>query len=234
MEFKTFKMTEFKALDEPGTFTGYAAVFNNRDLGGDVILPGAFTKTLKDKGGKLPILDSHNPEKRIGIGMLSEDGKGLKVDKGILNLDNPDGARVYSDMKFWQSYDMKLGMSIGYDAIQKEIHTDKDKWTRDLKEVALWEFSPVTFGMNPKAGVTNVKDISSILEEDLDKESAINIIRALKSVLTVEEIKALLSDGAANEQANAPDTHAEVKLDVEFWRTLNKELKERMKNDRRN
>ncbi|WP_410318431.1 HK97 family phage prohead protease, partial [Klebsiella pneumoniae] len=35
---------ELKAVDDAGNFEGYAAVFNNVDLGDDVILPGAFTR----------------------------------------------------------------------------------------------------------------------------------------------------------------------------------------------
>ena len=36
---------QLKEAKADGSFTGYAAVFNNVDLGGDVILPGAFTHT---------------------------------------------------------------------------------------------------------------------------------------------------------------------------------------------
>lgn len=35
---------EVKAVDDAGNFEGYASVFNNVDLGDDVILPGAFTR----------------------------------------------------------------------------------------------------------------------------------------------------------------------------------------------
>ncbi len=42
---------ELKAVDEAGNFEGYAAVFNNVDLGDDVILPGAFTR-VKQPGAE--------------------------------------------------------------------------------------------------------------------------------------------------------------------------------------
>jgi len=40
---------DFKQLDteEDGTFEGYDSVFNNKDLGNDVIRKGAFANTLK-------------------------------------------------------------------------------------------------------------------------------------------------------------------------------------------
>ena len=45
---------EIKEARSDGTFTGYAAVFNNVDLGRDVILPGAFksVKTTSDEIGR--------------------------------------------------------------------------------------------------------------------------------------------------------------------------------------
>src|SRR5262245_1760553 len=42
--------------EEAGTFTGYGAVFNNVDAGGDLIVKGAFKETLREwkKERKLP------------------------------------------------------------------------------------------------------------------------------------------------------------------------------------
>ncbi len=37
---------ELKSISSAGIFEGYVSVFNNVDLGGDVILPGAFTDSL--------------------------------------------------------------------------------------------------------------------------------------------------------------------------------------------
>jgi uncharacterized protein len=240
MEFKTFKMTEFKALEEPGTFTGYAAVFNNRDLGGDVILPGAFAKTLKDKKGRVPFMDNHDSwsgtAKRLGITYVAEDSKGLVIEKGKLILNKKEGMDAWEDMKFYQAEEMPLGISIGYDAINPVVKWEEGTRTRDLKEIALWENSLVTFPMNPKARVRNVKGFGQGFKQLLEdiKAGVLSEEELAELKMEFKELTALLSDGAANEQANAPDTHAEVKLDVEFWQTLNKELKERMKNDRRN
>lgn len=167
MERKTLKL-EVKGLDEAGTFTGYVAVTGNKDLGGDVIEPGAFAKTLKDHDGKVVLLDSHDSysgRARLGILHLSEDSKGLKVDKGVLNLQKASAQEAYADLRFYHENGLPLGMSIGYDAIQKSYETDKGGNTiRRLKEVALWEGSLVTFPMNPKARVTNVKAFEQLAE----------------------------------------------------------------------
>lgn len=212
MEFKTFKMTEFKALDEPGTFTGYAAVFNNRDLGGDVILPGAFTKTLKDKKGKVPFMDNHDSwsgtSKRLGITYLAEDSKGLVIEKGKLILNKKEGMDAWEDMKFYQAEDMPLGISIGYDAINPTVVWEDGKRTRDLKEVALWENSLVTFPMNPKARVRNVKSFGNNFRQILDDIKAGILTEEELTELKAEfkELSALLLDtkGAANIQSEPP------------------------------
>ena len=42
---------DYKGIDteEDGSFEGYASVFNNKDLGNDVIKQGAFSKEMSDK-----------------------------------------------------------------------------------------------------------------------------------------------------------------------------------------
>ena len=48
MERKTFEF-EIKELSEEGQFTGYLSTFGNVDAGDDMIEPGAFKKTLREK-----------------------------------------------------------------------------------------------------------------------------------------------------------------------------------------
>ena len=39
---------QLESIEEDGTFSGHAAAFGNIDNGGDVILPGAFARTIKE------------------------------------------------------------------------------------------------------------------------------------------------------------------------------------------
>lgn len=141
---------EVKQLDEAGVFEGYAAVFGNEDLGGDVIEPGAFKKTLQENP-KMPILWQHDPREPIGVTLEAyEDMHGLRV-KGQLNLETSRGREAYALLK----QGALRGLSIGYDAV-------KELWegtTRRLKEIRLWEWSLVTFPMNLQAQVTAVKAV---------------------------------------------------------------------------
>src|SRR3989304_2263407 len=68
---------EVKATDdEARTFSGLAAAYS-QDLGGDVILPGAFKRTLADwrkaKAKLIPLMDSHSRDSVRGIiGKMTE------------------------------------------------------------------------------------------------------------------------------------------------------------------
>ena len=60
-------------------FAGYAAVFDLPDEGGDVVLPGAFARTLS-KGENVPLLLQHRQGVVAGsIEKLAEDSRGLQV-----------------------------------------------------------------------------------------------------------------------------------------------------------
>mgnify|MGYP000491257110 FL=1 len=59
-EYKTVEFELEGFDDKEGTFSGYGAVFSNIDSGGDIIEPGAFTKTsAKSNSGKSAL--SHGP-----------------------------------------------------------------------------------------------------------------------------------------------------------------------------
>src|SRR5690606_33013716 len=47
-------------------FAGYAALFGERDAGRDVILPGAFARTLAARRDPLPLFWQHRADLRIG------------------------------------------------------------------------------------------------------------------------------------------------------------------------
>ena len=140
--------------EEKGHFEGYASVFGNRDLGNDVIAKGAFTKTLRNKPvKKIKLLYQHKTDMPIGVfESMKEDDHGLFV-KGRIALNSSLGRDAYELMKMG-ALD---GMSIGFRANPKAVHYDKRTKKRTIGEVDLMEISLVTFPMNPKAMVTQVK-----------------------------------------------------------------------------
>ena len=153
-----FKDSSFrlKQLDDEGagSFSGFGSVYNVEDLGGDTIVPGAFTKTLQSNGGKLPLLWQHRSDEPIGTVTASDSNYGLLV-KGQLLMDLPTAQKAYQLLKA----NVVKGMSIGYDTIKATSTPDGG---RILSELKLWELSLVTFPMNEAAQVVSVKSIDQI------------------------------------------------------------------------
>src|SRR5262245_44252464 len=99
--------------EEEGVFTGYAATFS-KDSYGDIILPGAFEKTLKKNAGKIILFWAHDPDQPIGFSVeLREDAKGLFI-KGALALEHSKGKDAYALLKAARAADYRMGLSIGF------------------------------------------------------------------------------------------------------------------------
>jgi uncharacterized protein len=151
---------ELKAVGDDGAVEGYGSVFGVRDSYGDVIVPGAFAKSLAEhKASKTnpAMLWQHNPGEPVGVwDAVEEDAKGLKL-KGRIALDTTRGREAHVLMK------MKAlnGLSIGFVATEKDY--DKDG-NRLLTGIDLWEVSLVTFPANTAARITSVKsaDVGAI------------------------------------------------------------------------
>jgi len=133
-------------------FEGHGSIFGNEDLGGDVVVPGAFKRTLAQhrKAKSLPqMFWMHDPSRVPGKWLsMSEDDDGLAV-KGTL-AETPLGDEVHTLLEM----DAVRGLSIGYRTIDQDFAEDG---TRLLKEIELWEVSVVSLPMNPLAQVAHVK-----------------------------------------------------------------------------
>ena len=141
-----------KAISDEGEFSGYAAIFGNEDLGRDIIVKGAFAKSLTRRpAAKVKMLRQHDPEEPIGVWLdLVEDSKGLRA-KGKLILDTVKGRETLALMRAG-ALD---GLSIGFRTIKDRF--DRAKGIRFVEEVDVPEISIVTFPMNPRATVATVK-----------------------------------------------------------------------------
>jgi hypothetical protein len=159
---------QIKSIAPDGTFEGILASYNTVDLGGDRILPGAFTKTLQERGSVVPLLWQHKSDTPIGDLILTDGPDALHF-KGRLLLELDDAKKAYVLLKAR----VIKGMSIGYDTIKDVM----DNGVRQLKELRLWEGSIVTFPMNESAMVTSVKMVNGKVVEtkdDFNTEFAVN------------------------------------------------------------
>ena len=168
MEHKTLTF-EVKAVDFTGrTLEGYAAAFGNIDAVGDIIHPGAFRKTLSERGQRITVLWQHDPNEPIGRLMEArEDERGLYV-KAVIS-DTTRGRDALALLK-----DGAIGeMSIGYDAVKGGVDYSKSaegKSIRNLREIKLYEFSLVTFPANEQAVVTGLKEATPETDADEGEE----------------------------------------------------------------
>lgn len=132
-------------------FTGYGSVFNNVDAGGDVVMPGAFTQSLKQfkSAGEMPMMFwMHRADEVPGVWIdMKEDSNGLMVHGEILDTSLGRDVRTLLEKKAVR------GLSIGY----RPNEVDWRGETRVLKQVDLIEVSIVSMAMNPLARVESMK-----------------------------------------------------------------------------
>jgi hypothetical protein len=155
MEYKTFPL-EVKEVQETGEFSGYLSVFNNVDSYQEIVMPGAFTKTLAEwtaKGRLPPVLWQHRSYEPVGpFTLMQQDEKGLYVEGVLLVADVQRAREAHALMK----HKVIDGMSIGFETIADEM--DKLSRSRKLTELKLWEGSIVTFPANTLSTVDSVKN----------------------------------------------------------------------------
>lgn len=150
---KSFNL-KIKAVQEDGFFSGYGAVFGNVDWYNDVILPGAFAKSLEkwaEKNKMPPVLWNHNDGEPIGVYTnIYEDEKGLFVEGRLLIDDVPRAKSTHALLKAG-AID---GLSIGYKTKKANQQTNG---IRELIELDLGEISIVTMPANEESLITSVK-----------------------------------------------------------------------------
>jgi len=163
--------SSIKDMDmKQGIVTGYFSAFNNVDSDGDVILPGAFRKSIQENGPNSPKprikhLLNHNTNLALGaLQSLVEDRKGLAYESQI-------GSHELGE-DFLKMVDSGLitEHSIGFQ-VMKWRSSDTltyECWgetcpVRELQELKLWEGSSLTcWGANEDTPITGVKSMTPV------------------------------------------------------------------------
>jgi HK97 family phage prohead protease len=179
-----------KSVSDTGEFDGYGSVFGVKDSYSDIVMPGAFQKSLAawQEKGRLPaLLWQHDMAEPIGIYTeMREDATGLYVKGRLLIEDDPLAKRAHAHMKAGSL----SGLSIGY--LLNDYEYDKDKSAFLLKEIDLWEVSLVTFPANDEARIADVK---SLLERG-ETPPPSKVERALREVgFSGSQAKAFMAKG---------------------------------------
>jgi HK97 family phage prohead protease len=129
-------------IDEGGRFSGYASVFEAVDDGGDIVMPGAFTKSLRQRGrDAIRLLFQHDPKEPVGVWeRVAEDGFGLWVEGRLIGgVPRADALRRLIETRAID------GLSIGF----RTVRATREAATgyRRLWQIDLWEIWIVTFPM---------------------------------------------------------------------------------------
>jgi len=146
----------FKDADTTkGIVTGYFAMFGNKDLDGDIIERGAFSKTIQERGpnGKqlIKYLLDHDKYKVVAkLQVLQEDEKGLYYEGKI-----GSHAAGQDFMKMVES-ELINQHSFGFKTIKEQY--DQQAKANRIKEVFLYEGSAIQFlGANPETNQIGLK-----------------------------------------------------------------------------
>ena len=167
LQFKTLQGA-VKDIDTTGrVVTGYFSSFGNVDSDGDVIIQGAFERTLRERGpqgkNKIMHLWQHDPYRPIGKpAVLKEDDKGLYFETYM-----PETTLGNDTLKLYEAGIINEH-SIGFRVMDSENKGDYN----ELKEIMLWEGSSVTWGANEETPATGIKAIfkdETSLGDEIDR-----------------------------------------------------------------
>lgn len=150
LEYKSIR-GEVKDLDpKRRIITGYLSAFGNEDDVGDIVIQGAFAKSIKERHAKIFFLNQHNWSQPHGkFSTLMEDAKGLYFESMPL----PDTSYSNDAFKLYQAGILNEH-SIGYQVLQDDFDSEG---RRLLKEIKLYEGSNVTLGANAETPFTGFK-----------------------------------------------------------------------------
>ena len=188
---------KIKSYQDSGKVEGYVSIYGNKDLNGDIVEPGAFSKTVLESGGEVVMLLHHDRTRPIGMAKLEEREKGLFL-SGQIATDLPDGELAHKQA----AKGLLRGLSIGYRTV-KEMWDDMAKAFR-LYEVKLFEASLVTIPANPLTLIESVKaehDLIARAAQDIKAGRTLSAATRKRLEAAIEEIQALLTQADASDEA---------------------------------
>ena len=184
MEYKQLAFKAETVADDGRTFAGFAST-PDLDQGGDIVIKGAFGRTIAQRPS-VKMLWNHKAD-LMPIGVytkLEEREGGLYVEGKLSDTQlGRDAAVLLKDGAI-------DSMSIGY--IVKE-HEYKDDGVRVIKDLDLFEVSLVNFPMNEKAVITSVKSLDAREIERVLREAGLS--RSQAKAIACAGVKSLREVG---------------------------------------
>ena len=163
------KNIDIELKDDSGQVEAVFSLFNSLDSDGDVVVPGAVKSGFKNN--QVPMVWSHKWDMPIGKGTIAQDDD-KAVFKGEFFMDTESGKEAYNlvknmgDMQQW---------SFGYKVNDSEYAKADDNSTnaRYLKDLTVYEVSPVLVGANQDTYTLAIKSNTELLKEITEQKSEI-------------------------------------------------------------
>ncbi len=182
---------QFNIDEAQGVVECFVAGIGNKDSVGDIIVPGAFTDSLKRR--KPRVVWGHNWNEPIGKVLemyevppsdprlpmkMRAAGIGGLYAKVQFNLKSERGRQAFADVAFFGE---EQEWSIGYKTLDADF--DPQRQANVLKKVELYEASPVLHGANQLTGTISIKSFEGNDQKGYMREENGNITEAGRSLL---------------------------------------------------
>lgn len=214
-----FKTVQLKA-DETGKIAGFFSTYEKTpDSYGDIIVPGAFTKTIekrKESGHPFPLCFNHDFSSVIGaVDSVEEKEAGPYIEAHFLDT------TLAQDVRKMVQSGAIYQFSFAYDVLKSREPNTEEKANgvlNVLEELEIFEVSVVTVPANQNAVVT---DIKSAIEAEVkagrrnnksDEETIKQIISLAQSLLETKEEP---EDTTETEEENGEKAIPEVNVAAE-------------------
>lgn len=227
--YKNFDLEIKDVNAKDGIVEGYFSAFGMVDSDGDIMMPGAFKRSIQDWGpggkGRIKHLINHDPSKPLGkILDLKEDSYGLRYTSKI------GTHQLGRDFIKMVESGLITEHSIGFRTLQEQ----KNDTANEIHDVMLFEGSSLTaWGANentPLIGMKNLKSVDALKDQikafdkfirDSDVTDETIDLCLIKVKQLAQQLEALNSTLAEKSQEQPKE--AERKLDVQsFINIINK------------
>lgn len=177
---KSFKAVVTKVDTGPhGGFDALVSVFGNVDIQGDVVVPGAFARTLAEWGDDpIPVLWTHqfyDMGAFIGKATAEETDEGLLFHAEYLDVEAGQLARKLMVEGLVTEFSWSGRIREG-----RWVEKEDDVWY-EIVDVDLWEAGPCFKGANSETRLLSVKTLGAQIESERDALADTDVA-ALKSV----------------------------------------------------
>ena len=184
MKQKVYSNSKIEDIDDKGIVTIPIAGIGNTDEDKEVLLKGAFTKTIAERLNKIYHLIDHrwNFETMVGVPLNMFETETQLITRSKINLNIAKGKDLFAQYKFFAENNRSFEHSVGFDAPSNKFIVDKSSGVVMFSEVILYEYSSVLLGKNSNTETLDVKSLEQMLNYNFTYETLVKIEKHLNEL----------------------------------------------------